>query len=57
MNRGRVAAYLRMIGYDAKSLKFGTSGMIYDEMTKSRWSEAALIGYDYVGMPTIFFLQ
>ena len=42
-NSARVAAYLRILGYDAKSLKFGANGMIYDEMTKSKWSTGAII--------------
>jgi rhodanese-related sulfurtransferase len=49
-NSARIAAYLRLMGYNAKSLKFGANSMIYDEMTKSKWSEAAIMGYDYVGM-------
>ncbi len=49
-NSARVAAYLRLIGYDAKSLKFGANGMIYDEMIKSKWSVAAIKGYDHTGM-------
>jgi len=47
-NSARVAAYLRVIGYDAKSLKFGTNGMIYDDMIKSQWSDGAIMNYDYV---------
>lgn len=47
-NSANLAAYLRVIGYDAKSLLFGANGMIYDLMTKSTWSEAAIMGYDYV---------
>ena len=27
-NSARIAAYLRLLGYDAKSLKFGANGMI-----------------------------
>ncbi len=42
-NSARVAAYLRILGYDAKSLKFGANGMIYDEMIKSKWSTGAII--------------
>ena len=49
-NSARVAAYLRVIGYDAKSLKFGANSMIHDEMTTSKWTEAAIMGYDYIGM-------
>ncbi len=50
-NSARVAAYLRVIGYDAKSLKFGANSMIHDEMTKSVWSTGAIMGYDYVPAP------
>lgn len=49
-NSARVAAYLRILGYDAKSLKFGTNSMIHDEMTKSVWTAAIPMDYDYVGM-------
>jgi len=49
-NSARVAAYLRVIGFDAKSLKFGANGMIHEDMTKSKWSEAAIMGYDHTGM-------
>jgi rhodanese-related sulfurtransferase len=43
-----LVAYLRLIGYDAKSLKFGANAMIYDNMIKGKWSEAVIMGYDYV---------
>lgn len=46
-NSARIAAYLRVIGYDAKSLKFGANCMIYDDMTKSQWSAAAIKNYEY----------
>lgn len=52
-----LAAYLRLIGYDAKSLLFGTNGMIYDKMGEyntahpdskmSRFGAAEIMGYDY----------
>ena len=44
----QLVAYLRLIGYNAKSLKYGTNGMIYDQMTKATWSESQIQGYDYV---------
>jgi len=47
-NSANLAAYLRVIGYDAKSITFGTNGMIYDLMTKSKWSAAAIFDYPYV---------
>ncbi|MGW8315259.1 MAG: rhodanese-like domain-containing protein [Bacteroidales bacterium] len=43
-----LTAYLRIIGYDAKSLLFGTNGMIYNEMEGHKWSTDAIMGYDYV---------
>ena len=51
-NSANLAAYLRLIGYDAKSLKFGTNGMIYDQMTKAQWTDGAIMGYDYWTPPT-----
>lgn len=47
-NSARIAAYLRLMGYDAKSLKFGANSLIWSEMTKSKWTEAAPMEYDYV---------
>jgi rhodanese-related sulfurtransferase len=44
----KVAAYLRVIGYDAKSLKFGANGMIHSMMTKGFWSESQINDYQYV---------
>jgi rhodanese-related sulfurtransferase len=46
-NSARLATYLRVLGYDAKSLKFGANTMIYDDMTISKWSDAAIMNYDY----------
>ncbi|MEZ5069737.1 MAG: rhodanese-like domain-containing protein [Bacteroidales bacterium] len=48
----KMACYLRMIGYDAKSLKFGANAMIHDEMTVSPWTTGAIMGYDYVSDTT-----
>jgi rhodanese-related sulfurtransferase len=46
----QVALWLTLLGYDARDLKFGTNGMIYDNMTKKQWSGADTgpAGYDYV---------
>ncbi len=49
-NSAKIAAYLRILGYDAKSLKFGTNAMIWSEMTKSVWTPTIPMDYDYVGM-------
>jgi len=43
-----MAAYLRVIGYNAKSLVFGANGMIYDNLEAHKWSDGAIMGYDYV---------
>jgi rhodanese-related sulfurtransferase len=53
-NSANLAAYLRVLGYDAKSLLFGANGMIYDMLTPagisagSIWSAANSMEYDYV---------
>lgn len=33
-----ITAYLTVLGYNATSLKFGANAMIYDELTKSKWT-------------------
>lgn len=46
-----VAAYLQVLGYDAKSLLFGTNGMIYDMMVERQmttWSESQIKDYELV---------
>ncbi|MCB0281494.1 MAG: hypothetical protein H6627_07480 [Calditrichae bacterium] len=43
-----VTAYLRVLGYDAYSLLYGANNMIYDTIPASAFSEAAIMGYDYV---------
>ena len=46
-----LAAYLRILGYDAKSLLYGTNGMMYDTMADKSltiFSETQIMGYDYV---------
>lgn len=46
-----LTAYLRLLGYDAKSILFGTNAMIYDDMVAKQmtvWSESQIMGYDYV---------
>jgi rhodanese-related sulfurtransferase len=46
-----LAAYLRLLGYDAKSLLFGANGMIYDAMADmglTVFNEDQIMGYEYV---------
>lgn len=49
-----LTAYLRLLGYDAKSLLYGANGMIYDlmvangSMTASIFSDDVIKGYEYV---------
>ena len=44
-----MTAYLYVMGYDAKSLKFGVNGMIYDNLHSHKW---AVPGTDYPIVPT-----
>lgn len=41
-----VTAYLTVLGYDAKSLKFGANALIYSELLKSKWSGSADYAYE-----------
>lgn len=44
-----LTAYLRLLGYDAKSLLYGANGMIYDKMVAGGltiFSDAQIMGYD-----------
>ena len=47
-----LTAYLRLLGYDAKSLLYGTNGMIYDKMVAKTgmtvFNDSQIMGYDYV---------
>ncbi|MHC1706412.1 MAG: rhodanese-like domain-containing protein [Bacteroidales bacterium] len=46
-----LAAYLRILGYDAKSVLYGTNAMIYDIMVAkgmTTWNTNQIMGYDYV---------
>ena len=48
-----VAGYLRILGYDARSLLFGANGMIYDKMRINKMAntfipETEIMNYDYV---------
>lgn len=46
-----LAAYLRLLGYDAKSILYGTNGMIYDKMVTAKmaiFNDAQVMGYEYV---------
>jgi rhodanese-related sulfurtransferase len=45
-----LVAYLRLLGYDAKSILYGTNGMIYDEMVTDGltiFDAAQIMGYAY----------
>jgi rhodanese-related sulfurtransferase len=48
-----LAAYLRLLGYDAKSLLFGANGMIYNSLTSnmSPFSASQIMDYSYVTSP------
>jgi len=45
-----LTAYLRLLGYDAKSVVYGTNSMIYDQMVAKEmtvFNAAQIMGYDY----------
>lgn len=45
-----LAAFLRVLGYQAKSLLFGANSMIYDKMVETKlsvWKDAEIMNYDY----------
>jgi rhodanese-related sulfurtransferase len=42
----QVVAYLNILGYTATSLKFGVNGMVYDQLTGSKWTDAAKNDFD-----------
>ena len=41
-----VTAYLTLLGYDAKSLKFGVNSIIYDDLTGHKWGASMDYTYD-----------
>jgi rhodanese-related sulfurtransferase len=41
-----VTAYLTVLGYDAKSLKFGVNALIYSELTGHKWGGSADYAYE-----------
>jgi len=43
-----MAAYLRVIGYNAKSLTYGANGMIYDDLPSHKWSDDEIYGGEVV---------
>jgi rhodanese-related sulfurtransferase len=51
MTSGYLTAYLRLLGYDAKSLLYGVNGMSYDMMVANSlttWKSSEIMGYEYV---------
>jgi rhodanese-related sulfurtransferase len=42
----QVTAYLNLLGYTAVSLKFGANGMVHDQLTGSKWTDAAKNDFD-----------
>lgn len=43
-----MAAYLRLLGYNARSLSFGVNAMAYDNMPGSKWAETEVNTYPFV---------
>lgn len=46
-----ITAFLKVLGYNAKSLKFGANNMIYDVMDAHKFSDASVMNYSYVTTP------
>lgn len=42
-----LAGYLRVLGYDARTLLYGVNGMAYDRMTGGKWADTEIKGYDF----------
>ncbi|HHE38381.1 MAG TPA: hypothetical protein ENL20_07385 [Candidatus Cloacimonetes bacterium] len=52
-----ITAYLTILGYEAKSLKFGSNGMIYDNLPADGHKWSASMDYDYdTSDPTLHIL-
>ena len=45
---GNLVAYLTLVGYDAKTLKYGANAMIHDHMPKSAWGPSAISDFPLV---------
>lgn len=41
-----MAAYLRVLGYDAKSVLFGVNGMAHDTMPANKWADTEIKGFE-----------
>ena len=50
-NSAYVTAFLKILGYDAKSLVYGTNSMIYDTMPGTKFSQDAIMNYPVVTTP------
>jgi rhodanese-related sulfurtransferase len=44
----QVTAYLNILGYQATSLKFGANGMVHDQLTANKWTDAAKNDFELV---------
>ena len=43
-----VTAYLKVLGYNSKSLLFGTNGMIHENLESHKWSDSQIMDYPLV---------
>ena len=50
-NSAYVTAFLKILGYDAKSLVYGTNSMIYDTMPGTKFSVSSIMNYPVVSTP------
>jgi len=54
-NSAIVTAYLIVLGYDAKSLKYGLNGLVFSELTANKWTGPA--DYAYVTSAPVLAAQ
>ena len=43
-----VTSYLKVIGYDSKSLLFGANGLVHSNLETHKWTDALIMGYPLV---------
>ena len=49
----QITAYLNMLGYDARSLKFGSNNLFHSELTAHKWTAAAQNDFPLVATPAM----
>jgi rhodanese-related sulfurtransferase len=50
----QITAYLNMLGYDAKSLKYGSNNLFYSDLTGHKWSAGNVMNFELEVTPRLF---